>query len=354
MYSRKRKFDAIVPSKAPPKLNREAFEKSLIVFWKKFGLIKPENKQFFDTKINPTLQKVIEQEWQDYQKLLNYYERNAIVNSTDPRFSSTKECYKHAFSSNALISDSRGLLTTPILDLGSSLSKISFDASNKMQIDFPNFIENEWHSVNTIIMSRISCTTELKQIFMLMDAGADINKYSIVFGNNPLLLAVSKGWNHLNLEFHKFESSRPPDDQRQIILTLLNKKEIEINARHLFNGMTALHLACLRGDDPEFIKLLIAKGADTTAKDYFGRSPLDLLDIDFDKAKEIIYKLTDAEPTTARLQEMTRKDFDLQDNEWITYTVPKQDLYYANKIAIREILNPSLETKSHYDLRPRR
>lgn len=93
--------------------------------------------------------------------------------------------------------------------------------------------------------------TNMDTALALIECGADVNKYASFYGNNPLTLATIKGWDHADSE------GRHGVYQRPILEALLNKKELEVNAIDLRTGMTALHYACLRGDDPAFIEKLL-------------------------------------------------------------------------------------------------
>lgn len=115
--------------------------------------------------------------------------------------------------------------------------------------------------------------------------GDYINDYSMESGYTPILLALCKGWNHVDSKKHSLV-------QRPIIEALLAKQVLDVNCIHLKNGMTPLHIACLRGDCPELIKALLKRGADYDALDYKGRRPVDMLDMSDEKMQEIICELS--------------------------------------------------------------
>jgi len=129
-------------------------------------------------------------------------------------------------------------------------------------------------------------------VIAMINFGVNINQYSPIEGNTPILLAVSKGWNHQN---SKEESPNKSTiyQQREIITSLLDNGA-DVNAAHLSNGMTPLHIACLRGDDPELITLLVEKGAKWETKDYTGRTPLELLNFNYESTQHMIAKLTNS------------------------------------------------------------
>lgn len=146
----------------------------------------------------------------------------------------------------------------------------------------------------------VSNTESLPALFFI-NQGADVNKYALSFGNNPLLLAVSKGWNHSDNEVQSGDMSAfaklgRESKQKDIIQRLLEVPTLDVNAQHLGNGMTALHIACLRGDDPELIQGLINKGADLRRVDYQGRTPLDCLNISYTEARQMTNRLAGIRP----------------------------------------------------------
>ncbi|KTD60157.1 Ankyrin repeat protein [Legionella sainthelensi] len=118
-----------------------------------------------------------------------------------------------------------------------------------------------------------------------IEDGDYINDYSMEFGYTPILLALCKGWNHVDSRKHLLA-------QKPIIEALLDKKALEVNCIHLRNGMTPLHIACLRGDCPDLIKALIKRGADCDALDYKGRKPVDMLHVSDEEMQEIICELS--------------------------------------------------------------
>lgn len=117
--------------------------------------------------------------------------------------------------------------------------------------------------------------TQVELTLKLIDAGADVNKYAYDFGNNPLLLAITKGWEHL------CDGKVGSRGQKEIIEKLLDCEALLVNQRYLFNGMTALHIACLRGDKPELIQKLLEKGADPAIRDYEGKTAMEYLDLEY-------------------------------------------------------------------------
>lgn|GEM_PF-5043890 len=129
-----------------------------------------------------------------------------------------------------------------------------------------------------------------------------INQQSPV-GNSPLLLATAKGWNHVDDRhsldmpvirelisgfFYMFAGQR----QSSILETLLKVEDLNINIQDENTGMTALHFACLRGDDPKFIQMLLNKGADWQIKDKQDRTPEDLLNLSYEATQNIIFHST--------------------------------------------------------------
>ncbi|WP_133134336.1 ankyrin repeat domain-containing protein [Legionella santicrucis] len=118
-----------------------------------------------------------------------------------------------------------------------------------------------------------------------IEEGDYINDYSMEFGYTPILLALCKGWNHVDSRKHSLA-------QKPIIEALLAKKALEVNCIHLRNGMTPLHIACLRSDCPELIRALLKRGADCDALDYKGRKPVDMLHVSDEEMQEILCELS--------------------------------------------------------------
>jgi hypothetical protein len=149
--------------------------------------------------------------------------------------------------------------------------------------------KNQIHVGNTQLLNTIS-QTETFDALDLINIGADVNKYSAYYGNNPILLAVAKGWNHISDELP--EDKLPGiENQKQIIEALLSREDLDINAINVTHGMTALHIACLRGDEPTLIELLLQKGAKLDGKDCYDMTPANYLDIDYIDLKKILPSL---------------------------------------------------------------
>lgn len=144
---------------------------------------------------------------------------------------------------------------------------------------YKNFVV--WGPEMTIVVSNTN-SKELKKLLAESGDKVDINRYAPDFGNNALLLAVAKGWTHLNSD------NKNPDRQEDIITTLLSTPQLDVNTIHLYNGMTALHIACARGDNPEFISKLIQAGANIDAIDIHGRKPIDLLNMSYESLQLLI------------------------------------------------------------------
>ena len=134
--------------------------------------------------------------------------------------------------------------------------------------------------------TRLTIDVSNTDMFVLKTlAYSDVNQYAPYYGNNPLLLSVAKGWNHENSQNNKYT-------QQAIIRALLSCPSLDVNAIDLKNGMTALHLACLRADSPELIQLLLDKGAVPSLKDRHNRTPVDLLNTSYEEAKKYIEQYT--------------------------------------------------------------
>jgi hypothetical protein len=170
----------------------------------------------------------------------------------------------------------------------------------------------------------------------LIAAGADINKYSPHIGNNPILLAVAKGWNHVSDELP--EDKLPGiENQKAIIEALLSREELDVNAINVTTGMTALHIACLRGDEATLIELLLQKGAKMDYKDCYGKTPADYLDYKYNDVKNILpmllngfqFGVADHLPNTSTMA-----------------TLPTEEERARNVLLIKKIFNRVLRAAS--------
>ena len=154
-----------------------------------------------------------------------------------------------------------------------------------------NILKNgtcDFTTINSPLLNAIA-NTQQKAIFILEDAvnykesSIGLQYYAFGKGQYPFTLAVSKGWNH------EYKTVK----QRDIIkLILARKNELDINVQEHQFGFTALHIACLRGDDPEFIDLLLQHGADRNITDKKNRNPIVLLNLKYDYICNILVRLT--------------------------------------------------------------
>ncbi|WP_237398568.1 ankyrin repeat domain-containing protein [Wolbachia endosymbiont of Diaphorina citri] len=221
---------------------------------------------------------------------------------------------------------------------------------------------------NTELMFDISNSSVAKGD---IEKDKNINKYSLLYGNNPILLAISKGWNHINeddysricdnLQEHinqgelilpKYEENlerklciRNGIDadkkilkkcsgllkQRDIISKLLEREDLDINCIHLSNGMTPLHIACLRGDSPELIQRLLDKGANPDAVNYKGEKPIDMIGYSYEDTQKII------ESITGGYKFESEEKYD--ENKSVVATLPTRKEREDNIKVIREILH---------------
>ncbi|WP_176695305.1 ankyrin repeat domain-containing protein [Legionella massiliensis] len=93
--------------------------------------------------------------------------------------------------------------------------------------------------------------------------------------NSPLILSVSKGWNH-------FPTSGNEKLAQRAIATKLLERGAEVNAVDAY-GRTALHYACLHRN-LDAIRTLIQNGASLDIGDSNGQTPLDFCCLDFPTA----------------------------------------------------------------------
>ncbi len=174
-------------------------------------------------------------------------------------------------------------------------SKVNLDLPNLMftRNAFSNF-SSKWRKKykddkslklchdNTPLMYAVS-NTETQEAIRLIAQGADVNKYALLWGTNPILLAVIKGYSHR--QSHIITPENNEENQRDIIECLLASSNIDINAELVGNGMNVLHIAFLRGDSLDFIQKLLEHGANPNAHDYLGHKAEYYLDLDYDVVK---------------------------------------------------------------------
>lgn len=171
-----------------------------------------------------------------------------------------------------------------------------------------NFVKNrhggEYIYQGNYDLSKVECkndklthlignTSVAEAITLIEDKNYDINGYSPFYGDTPLMLAIAKGWNHIDTAWVESKGPQFDHSQRKIIEALFRQADrLDINAVNLINGMTALHIACLRGDDPKLIEQLLLLGAKIDCVDLEGRTPLDLLNCSYEATQLIISDLT--------------------------------------------------------------
>lgn len=197
----------------------------------------------------------------------------------------------------------------------------------------PSFTGGDIRAVlgnNTQLMLDIS-NSNSKRIEHLINQTKNINMYNLKYGNNPILLSITKGYNHENTD-HK---GLQPSLQKNIINKLLEREDLDINCIHLGSGMTPLHIACLRGDSPELIQKLLDKGADLNAVDYYGNKPNDLLSYSYEKVQIIIQNMTG----NYKFGGKEHSHIKLRENQSYTATLPTREERESNIKEIREILS---------------
>ncbi|WP_341808825.1 ankyrin repeat domain-containing protein [Wolbachia endosymbiont (group E) of Neria commutata] len=143
---------------------------------------------------------------------------------------------------------------------------------------------------NSQLTGQIFCSNSVA-VKELINRNTNINQYGLLYGNNPIILAISKGWNHINPD-SSIEPSHDKFPQMEIINKLMEYQDLDINVIDLKTGMTPLHTACLRGDSPELIIKLLEKEADPEAEDYSGKKPADLLNYKYQEVQKVIGSMT--------------------------------------------------------------
>lgn len=249
------------------------------------------NPEQFQKNLHP----IIEAAWNDYNEMVELLDLHF--------FSSQEENHDHLDntskntdfnSSDTFSEEMNNFFMQPLINnnlIPGSLSSQPTKLSISQTMNLPWIKSAGSKESSTLVFYGSPLTINISNTLTnrannLIKQGADVNKYALEFGTNPLLLSIIKGWNHQRTDFDK------SDNQKEIILTLLSHPELDINAPFLGNGMTALHIACLRGDDPELIELLLAKGADPYLEDYSGCIASDYLSTNYEEVKNILSKMT--------------------------------------------------------------
>jgi len=323
-------------------LTKEQFIIAIRNWWKQTIL-----KEYPNQCESAAADKVAEQSWNNYVKACDFFDKNRVVEGCIKHTSSSlSDDLDRMYLENSYRYDTLGTRESLCIERNRNKKKLlplspEDEAKIKTIINMPDYL---WqHDSEPLISSTVNSNTHLinqlgstnyENTMSLIELGADVNQYSAKHGNTALLLAVSKGWNHQDSENfvpNVFSRFYP---QRKIIISLLEHKA-DVNAIHLVNGMTALHIACLRGDDPELIVLLFNNRANLNAKDYEGRTPLDLLNLDYESAQKIIIQMT-------VLSEIGWKEWNfgykLPENKSITATLPTRKHRRENQKEIRELL----------------
>lgn len=140
------------------------------------------------------------------------------------------------------------------------------------------------------LLTWIASTTGLESVLeAIKDPKFDINQFGI-YGNNPIILSILKGYEHHDMV--RSCKKGAITNQKCIVDALLTRDDLDINAVHRENGMTALHIACLRGDSLDLINELIGKGASLEGSDKDGNQLYDLLFMPYEVVQKRIEQLT--------------------------------------------------------------
>ncbi len=323
---------------------RDQFNMAIRAWWKKTIL-----REYPGQCESVAANNVAEQAWKNYAKACDFFDRKQVVKDSYLGIPSSlsddlNQIYLDYCEFSGYLGPRDYLFIQWHRDKKKLLTLSQADKDKmKATIDMPCYRWKKreplelYVSSNTCLISQIS-NSEYERAMSLIELGADVNQYSARYGNTALLLAVSKGWNHQDSEnfMPNFFSRFYP--QREIIKCLL-KQKADVNAVHLVNGMTALHIACLRGDDPELIILLFNNRANLNATDYEGRTPLDLLNLDYESAQKIINQIT-----TTEGDRHWRFGDELPENKSYTATLPTRKHRIENQAEIKKLLLPLQDT----------
>lgn len=296
----------------------------------------PEQSESLETK------KVAEQAWQNYLRTYDFFVRDKVDVGHLKNTSFALENLDKIYFGMTHLSPKHFAIHNYFKSHPEACEQLSVQDKNKLQemLNLPTYIFEGSDNDKTLIdndnhLTMLVGNTHPHAMFIIQ-LGVDVNQYTPYCGNTPLLLAVSKGWNHQNPESPESKSSNFYP-QKEIIKALIEKKA-DVNAKHLRNGMTPLHIACLRGDDPELINLLLVNGANINAKDYRGRTPLELMNLSYEDTKKTIRLLTlipeDLDNENFAFGSRTR----LPENISSTATLPLKEERIANQTKIRTML----------------
>lgn len=274
------------------KVDEGTFEEQLDKYWDKLALWNIADIYRFQAK-----QKLLAQAWNDYALVYDLIQKGMLIEEQeDIKLVDIDKFYLIRFKRfNNYQQIVPGIYYVLLYyyekykENEQTNIKISKDQIKSI-IDLPFYEDVYPIGCNTSLLVSISCSYS-SAASKLIDLGADVNKYSLKYGSTPLLLSIAKGWNHQNTDVTPNKDALYP--QRAIIKKLLAVEKLDINAQYLVNGMTALHIACLRGDNPELIKLLLDRGSDITIRDHKGLTPIDYLKFNFSVAQKTIENLMD-------------------------------------------------------------
>ena len=327
--------------------------------------------------------------WKDYQKIYNLFKENKFiiaehtqgnldnVKAYIDQFKTEEELFVYEVDEKGrgcyiagsieyqfiAIKEMRGLNAHATSESSSTpvyvewLNSLAEEQPSR-QIDFPTVFlsakKKGFWKATTPLIDAIS-STDTEAVLSLLDRGANPNKYS-TDGTNPLLLTMIQGPKHCSDGCKKDEKT----PMQTILDALLKQPRLDWNARELTTGMSALHLACLRGD-LDLVGNLLTK-ISPHCRDYQNNTPLDLLSKSYEEVQEILYKLTgelfgnmdldeDLEgiPKIVRLVTSSTKsskgnspNTDLYENESPGATLPTRLERNKNVGAIRELLKQKM------------
>jgi ankyrin repeat protein len=107
--------------------------------------------------------------------------------------------------------------------------------------------------------------------------------------NTPLILAMKKGWDHIDTQYDPSERERPPPRMGNVIAALAGSG-VKLDTQDGC-GNTALHIAMLHREAPA-VRLLLKHGARLDIRNNAGLLPADMLAVPYEDIPPFLYQQT--------------------------------------------------------------